>query len=83
MNRNLAIDGAELNRHELPRRELVSLLAYVETGSHKGAAHRLGISESTSRHRLSQLMARIGARNAGQAAWRLRMQLDAHRRGDW
>ncbi len=60
-----------------PRRELVSLLAYVEMGSHKAAAHRLGISESTSRQRVSQLIRRVGARNAAQAAWRLRQDLEA------
>jgi len=55
----------------LPRRELVTLLAYLETGSHKAAAHRLGISESTCRQRVSQLMKRVGASNAAQAIWRL------------
>lgn len=55
----------------LPRRELVSLLAYVEMGSHKAAAYRLGISESTSRQRVSQPIRRGGASNAAQAIWRL------------
>ncbi len=55
----------------IPRRELVTLLAYAEAGSHKAAAHRLGISESTSRQRVSQLLRRVGARNAAQAIWRL------------
>ncbi len=60
-----------------PRRELVTLLAYVDAGSHKEAAHRLGISESTSRQRVSQLMKRVGASNAAQAVWRLRQDLEA------
>ena len=44
----------------IPRRELVTLLAYLETGSHKAAAHRVAISESTSRQRVSQLLGRVG-----------------------
>lgn len=60
----------------IPRRELVTLLAYLETGSHKAAAHRLGISESTSRQRVSQLMSRIGARNVAEAVWMLRHELE-------
>jgi DNA-binding NarL/FixJ family response regulator len=61
----------------IPRRELVTLLAYVETGSHKQAAHRLGIAESTCRQRVSSLMGRIGAGNAAHAAWLLRDALHA------
>jgi len=61
----------------IPRRELVSLLAYVEMGSHSTAAHRLGISESTSRQRVSQLIRRVGVTNAAQAVWRLRQDLEA------
>ncbi len=64
----------------IPRRELVTLRAYVETGSHKAAAHRLGISESTSRQRVSQLMKRVGATNAAQAVWRLRQDLEGEPR---
>lgn len=59
----------------IPRRELVTLRAYLETGSHKAAAHSLGIAESTARRRVSQLMARIGAKNVAQAAWRLHQDL--------
>ena len=64
---------------DIPRRELVTLLAYLETGSHKAAAHRLGISESTARQRVSQLLRRLGACNAAQAVWELRGQLEAER----
>jgi len=69
-----------------PRRELVTLLAYLDAGSHKAAAHRLGISESTSRQRVSQLMKRVGASNAAQAGWRLRQDLEdleAEPRAPW
>ncbi len=67
----------------IPRRELVSLLAYVEMGSHKAAAHRLGVSESTCRQRVSQLMKRVGARNAAQAVWRLRQDLETEGGARW
>jgi DNA-binding NarL/FixJ family response regulator len=66
---------------EPPRRELAALLAYVETGSHKAAAHRLGIAESTCRQRVMRLMARTGSSNAAQAAWRLRAVLEGFARG--
>ncbi len=66
-----------VTRHpEIPRREIVTLLAYLETGSHKGAAWKLGISESTSRQRVSQLMRRVGARNVAQVVWVLRIRLE-------
>lgn len=61
----------------IPRRELVTLFAYVETGSHKAAARRLGIAESTCRGRVSALIVRSGSANAAQAAWRLRAYLEA------
>ena len=67
----------------IPRRELVSLLAYLDAGSHKAAAHRLGVSESTCRQRVSQLIRRVGARNAAQAVWRLRQDLEAEARVPW
>lgn len=59
----------------IPRRLLVTLAEYVAQGSHKAAAHRLGISESTSRQRVSQLMRLIGARTAAEAVWLLRDEL--------
>jgi DNA-binding NarL/FixJ family response regulator len=68
--------------NEIPRRELVTLRAYLETGSHKGAAYRLGIAESTCRQRVSQLLGRVGARNVAQAVWALRAELEAETTGD-
>jgi DNA-binding NarL/FixJ family response regulator len=59
----------------IPRRLIVTLQAYVAEGSHKGAAWRLGISESTSRQRVSQLMRLAGARTAAEAVWLLREEL--------
>lgn len=69
--------GAELEGTPIPRRELLTLLAYVESGGHKAAAYRLGTSVSTSRQRLSRLIKRVGASNATQAVWRLRDELAA------
>ena len=65
---------------DVPRRELLTLLAYVETGSHKAAAYRLAIATSTSRQRVSSLLARIGARTAAEAVWKLRSELEAEAR---
>jgi DNA-binding NarL/FixJ family response regulator len=61
---------------DVPRRELITLAAYLEGGSHKAGSHRLGISESTSRQRISSLMRRVGARTAAQAVWHLRAELE-------
>ena len=60
----------------IPRRELLTLFAYVHAGSHKAAAHRLGIAESTCRQRMSSLLARIGVGNVAQAVWLLRRELE-------
>jgi len=60
----------------IPRRELLTLLAYVEAGSHKAAAHRLGVSVATSRQRISLLLGRVGALNITQAVWALRDELE-------
>ena len=62
---------------KVSRRLLLTLLAYLECGSHKEAAHHLGIAEVTCRQRISQLMASVGAVNSAQAAWRLRRRLEA------
>lgn len=59
----------------VPRSELVTLFEYLRTGSHKGAAHRLGISESTSRQRISRIIRALGVANVTQAAWVLHDQL--------
>ncbi len=60
----------------IPRRLLVTLAAYIEEGSHKAGAHRLGISESTSRQRVSQLMRLVEARTSAEAVWLLRDELE-------
>jgi len=66
---------AEDSATPVVRRELRTLLAYLETGSHKEAARVMAIAESTCRQRVSRLMARVGASNAAQAAWWLRREL--------
>ena len=59
----------------VPRRLIVTLQAYVEEGSHKAGAYKLGIAETTSRQRVSQLMRLLGARTAAEAVWVLRGEL--------
>ncbi len=71
------MSGPAAQAEPVPRREIVTLLAYVQTGSHKAAAYRLGISESTSRQRISLLCRRLGAANAAEAVWRLHDELVA------
>jgi DNA-binding NarL/FixJ family response regulator len=71
------LDPAGRQAKPYERRLMLTLRAYIETGSHKAAAYRLGISESTSRQRVSLLLRRLGVRNATQAAWVLRDQLEA------
>jgi Bacterial regulatory helix-turn-helix protein, lysR family. len=70
------VTGAPTKGGSIRRRDLQTLLAYGQTGSHKAAAHRLAISESTSRQRVSTLCRRLGAGNAAQAVWLLRALLE-------
>lgn len=50
-------------------RQLAILAAYVVEGSHKGAAYRLGISESTVRNQVSRMNERIGAVSTAHAVY--------------
>lgn len=72
-----SMSGSDATSALAGRRQLLTLLAYAHAGSHKETAHRLGISESTSRQRISQLCRRLGVGNAAQALWRLRLELEA------
>ena len=60
---------------DIPRRLLVTPAAYVAEGSHAAGAYKLGISASTSRQRVSQLMRLLGARTAAEAVWLPRADL--------
>jgi DNA-binding CsgD family transcriptional regulator len=53
------------------RRQLETLVVYIEAGSIAAAAHELGIAETTVRQHLSGLYHRTGCLNATQAAYRL------------
>lgn len=53
------------------RRQLETLVVYIEAGSIGVAAHELGIAETTVRQHLSGLYRRTGCLNAAQAAYRL------------
>jgi DNA-binding NarL/FixJ family response regulator len=58
-------------RQRPTRRQLEVLRAYITTGSIALAAHRLEITETTARQRLSGLYRRTGCLNVAQAAYRL------------
>jgi hypothetical protein len=60
---------------DIPRRLIATLEAYVAGGSHKAGAHLIGISESTSRQRISELIRITGARTTAEAVWLLREEL--------
>jgi hypothetical protein len=62
-------------RVDVPRRLIVTLEAYVQEGSDKAGAYRLGIAEGTSRQRLSQLYRLLGALTAAEAVWMLGTEL--------
>jgi DNA-binding NarL/FixJ family response regulator len=53
------------------RRQLEVLRAYISAGSIAGAAHELGIAESTARQHLSGLYRRTGCASVAQAAYML------------
>jgi len=48
--------------------ELRSFAAYLETGSVKAAAHKLGVHEQTVKKHLARLRARYGVRTNAQLA---------------
>lgn len=58
-------------RQRPTRRQLETLVVYIEVGSIVAAAHELGIAETTVRQHLSGLYRRTGCLNAAQAAYRL------------
>lgn len=64
-----------LTKAAIPLRLLATLLAYVDTGSHKRAAQRMGITEAACRKRVARVLKSVDARNVTQAVWRLRVEL--------
>lgn len=58
-------------RQRPTRRQLETLIAYIEVGSIAAAAYELGISTTTARQHLSGLYRRTGCLNAAQAAYQL------------
>jgi DNA-binding CsgD family transcriptional regulator len=50
-------------------REVVVVAAVLVAGSEKAAAHRLGLSHSTVKHRLSGARAKVGAATTAQLVW--------------
>jgi len=56
-------------------REVGVLVAALETGSEKGAAHRLGLSHSTVKHHLANARSKVGAETTAQLVWILSPRL--------
>jgi DNA-binding CsgD family transcriptional regulator len=65
-------------RHPAERatdREVGVVAAVLETGSEKAAAHRLGLSHSTVKHRLANARSKVGAETTAQLVWILAPRL--------
>lgn len=58
---------------------LRDLSAYLDGGSSKGAADRLGCTPGTFRGRLARVHARLGVESTTAAVWSLRHELEAYR----
>jgi DNA-binding NarL/FixJ family response regulator len=56
-------------------RELLVVVAVLEAGSEKAAAHRLGVSPSTVKHHLANARSKVGAANTAQLVWILGQRL--------
>ena len=56
-------------------REVVVVAAVLVAGSEKAAAHRLGLSHSTVKHRLANARTKVGAETTAQLVWILAPQL--------
>lgn len=68
--------GARRVSTEAPTRaEADALRAYLDAGSVKGAAHRLGLSEQTVKNQLATLRRRLGVDTTAQAVAALRLRL--------
>jgi len=50
-------------------REIAVVAAVIATGSEKAAAHRLGLSHSTVKHRLANARSKLGATTTAQLVW--------------
>ena len=61
-------------------RQLEVLRSYLQTGTHRAAAHRLGISERTVEAHLNALRARLGVHNDAQAVYALWLGYRDHMR---
>lgn len=56
--------------------QLMSLVAYLHAGSHKGAAAELGITVYAQRLRVSRLMREHRARTIAECVWRMRRDIE-------
>jgi len=51
------------------------VVAVLEAGSEKAAAHRLGLSHSTVKHHLANARSKVGAETTAQLVWILAPRL--------
>jgi DNA-binding NarL/FixJ family response regulator len=66
------------SRHPAERateREVGVVAAVLVAGSEKAAAHRLGLSHSTVKHRLANARSKVGASTTAQLVWILAARL--------
>ena len=56
-------------------REVGVVAAVLAAGSEKAAAHRLGLSHSTVKHRLANARSKVGATTTAQLVWILAPRL--------
>jgi DNA-binding NarL/FixJ family response regulator len=56
-------------------REVGVVVAVLEAGSEKAAAHRLGLSHSTVKHHLANARSKVGAATTAQLVWILAPRL--------
>jgi DNA-binding CsgD family transcriptional regulator len=56
-------------------REIAVVIAVLDAGSEKEAAHRLGLSHSTVKHHLASARSKVGATTTAQLVWILAPRL--------
>lgn len=63
----------------ITRRDIEVLSAYIDAGSMKATAARLGLHPGTIDRRMCRLHVKVGSENTAQAVYALRRELEAYR----